>query len=101
MLVDNVVLTSLVSNSLNSIEHIIPVTTPPVIESVVLNGDSAIITWTANPGSAYRLQYKDDFNSPKWIDAGKDIVATGSEAQAVDSIVGTGQRFYRIVLLLP
>jgi hypothetical protein len=101
MLVDNVVLTSLVSNSLNSIEHIIPVTTPPVIESVVLNGDSAIITWTANPGSAYRLQYKDDFNSPKWIDAGKDIVATGSEAKAVDSIVGTGQRFYRIVLLLP
>lgn len=99
MLLDNVVVTSLVSNSLNSIEHIIPTATPPIIQSVVLKGGNAIITWTAIPGSAYRLQYKDDFNSPNWVDSGSDIIAIGPEAKAIDAIASTAQRFYRVLMV--
>jgi hypothetical protein len=99
MLVDNVVVTSLVSNSLNVAEHIISSVSAPTIESVVLKDGFAIITWTANPGSAYRLQFKEDFASPDWKDVKPDLIASGSEAKAVDSIANAPQRFYRIVLL--
>jgi hypothetical protein len=99
MLVDNLVVTSLVNNSLNSIEHIMPPVTAPIIESVVLNDGTAVITWTANPGSVYRLQFKDDFNGPKWLDATPDILATDTEASTTNSIIGAPQRFYRILLL--
>jgi hypothetical protein len=99
MLVDNIVVTSLVNNSLNSIKPVIPLDTVPMIKSVVLQDSAAVITWTANPGSVYRLQFKDDFNDPKWLDAKPDIIATETEASTTDSIAGAPQRFYRILLL--
>jgi hypothetical protein len=99
MFVDNVVVTSLVSNNLNSAEHIVSTVSAPIIESVVLKDGFAIITWIANPGSAYRLQYKDDFASPEWKDVKPDIIAGGSEAKATDSIANGPQRFYRVLLL--
>jgi hypothetical protein len=99
MLVDNIVVTSLVNNSLNSIKPVTPLDSAPIIKSVVLKDNAAVITWTANPGSVYRLQFKDDFNSPKWLDAEPDIIAKDTEASATNSIVGAPQRFYRILLL--
>jgi Bacterial Ig domain/Immunoglobulin domain len=99
MLVDNVVVTSLVNNSLNSIKPVIPLDSAPVIKSVVLKDGVAVITWTANPGSVYRLQFKDDFKSPKWLDAEPDIIATDTEASATNSIVGAPQRIYRVLVL--
>jgi hypothetical protein len=99
MLVDNLVVTSLVNNSLNSIKPLIPPASEPVIKSVALKDGAAVITWTANPGSVYRLQFKDDFNSPKWLDAEPDIIATDTEASATNSIVGAPQRFYRVLVL--
>jgi hypothetical protein len=99
MLVDNLVVTSLVNNSLNSTVPVMPVASAPVIESVVLKDGAAVITWTANPGSAYRVQFKDDFNSTQWLDAAPDIIATDPEASTTNSIVGVPQRFYRVLLL--
>jgi hypothetical protein len=99
MLVDNLVVTSLVNNSLNSTLPVMPIVSAPIIESVVLKDGAAVITWTANPGSTYRLQFKDDFNSPKWLDATPDIVATDTEASTTNSIVGAPQRIYRVLLL--
>jgi hypothetical protein len=99
MLVDNVVMTSLVTNSLNSIKPVIPLASAPIIKSVVLKDGVAVITWTSSPGSVYRLQFKDDFNRPKWLDAKPDIMATDTEASTTDSIVGAPQRFYRILLV--
>ena len=99
MLVDNLVVTSLVNNSLNSTIPVSPIGSAPLIQSVTLNDGAAVITWTANPGNVYRLQFKDDFNTPKWLDAAPDILATDSEASATNSIVGAPQRFYRVLLL--
>ncbi len=99
MLVDNVVVTSLVSNNLNAAEHIISTVSAPVIQSVVLKDGFAVITWTANAGSTYRLQCKDDFAGSDWKDVTPDVIAAGSEAKAVDSIGNAPQRFYRVLLL--
>jgi len=99
MLVDNLVVTSLVNNSLNSAKPINPSASAPIIESVVIKDGAAVITWTANPGSVYRLQSKDNLNSPEWLDAKTDIIATDTEASATDSIVGVPQRFYRVLQL--
>jgi len=99
MLVDNVVVTSLVTNSLNSVLPVVPSAPAPTIESVAIRDGNAVITWSANPGSSYRLQYNDNLRFAKWSDAKPDIIATGIEASATNSIVGTQQRFYRVLLL--
>jgi hypothetical protein len=59
------------------------------------------VTWEAEVGRSYRLQYKDDLGETNWQDVLPDIVASGSTATATDPLAGGVSRFYRVRLSLP
>jgi hypothetical protein len=58
-----------------------------------------LFSWSAVPGSQYRLQFTEDLSAP-WQDVPGNIVATGATAETVytDSS-GSRQHFFRIILL--
>jgi hypothetical protein len=74
-------------------------TPPPLrIESIILDGFSATLSWPAIPGRTYRLQRKPHIDAP-WIDAMGDVTATGATASRTDPLDGASQRFYRVIRL--
>ncbi|HSU55492.1 MAG TPA: immunoglobulin domain-containing protein, partial [Candidatus Dormibacteraeota bacterium] len=102
MYVDNVLVTSTsIGGALAAPLLQIPpiVTAAPVIQSLALSDGQAVITWTANSGSTYRLQFKDSLAAPDWKDVSPDIIASGPSATATNSIDSAPQRFYRILLV--
>ncbi len=71
----------------------------PSIQSVVLKNGTAVITWSAQAGSMYRVQFTEDLGSADWKDVQPDVQATGPTATAIDLLGNDSQRFYRILLL--
>jgi hypothetical protein len=59
---------------------------------------SILITWTAVPGLAYQVQYKDDLAAPDWNNLGNAITATTSQMSTSASVGEASQRFYRITV---
>ena len=51
------------------------------------------------PGRTYTVQYKEQLTAPTWTTLGTDITASGPEIAVTDTIVGSGQRFYRVMLV--
>ena len=56
-----------------------------------------MVTWSAIPGTAYRVQFKADLNDTNWTDLAPDVTATDPTASITDS-PGATQRFYRILV---
>ena len=83
--------------------NLIPSNRPPEIQivstSVNVEGN-LVITWTGERGRTYRVQYKDDLNSPVWIDLA-DVPVNDPLGSTTDVIAAASQRFYRIQLLNP
>jgi Lamin Tail Domain/CotH kinase protein/Carbohydrate binding domain/Immunoglobulin domain len=76
-----------------------PLLAPPEVE---LGTGSATLSWTAEPGATYRLQYKDKLGDPEWMDVPGDVVAAGPTASKTDTTIpSVGQRFYRIMRVSP
>jgi hypothetical protein len=58
------------------------------------------LTWTAQAGLAYQLQYKTSLSSGSWLNSGAVIEATkGTVVTATDPASGDASRFYRVQLL--
>ncbi len=77
--------------------NFIPVIAPPVL-SVTLGLNNAVtLLWSAQAGTSYRVQYKDDLNAPDWSNLGNAVIASEATASLIDAGTG-GQRFYRVVL---
>jgi hypothetical protein len=57
------------------------------------------IIWSAVPGRNYRVQYKESTSDPLWSDLPGDVAATETTGVKEDATVGTGQRYYRVVLV--
>jgi hypothetical protein len=55
------------------------------------------LVWPAQPGTSYRVQFKDDLGDPVWQDLFGSISVVGDHAYASDLLPGNGKRFYRIV----
>ena len=68
------------------------------IESFLLTNNQITITWNAIPGVTYRLQYQDSLNDGPWNSLTPDVTSVGTTASKTDS-VGTGQRFYRVLVV--
>jgi len=101
MNVDNIVVTSIPNGAAPAVVLAPGIVVPdaPTIQSVnVVNGVAAI-TWTASPGSTYRLQSTTDLNLSDWQDASDDILATDSVVSATNEIGDAPKRFYRVVLV--
>jgi hypothetical protein len=71
----------------------------PELQFVSASSETAMLTWSAIPGTNYRVQYKNDLADPAWETLGPDVTASDSLASAMDSdLGGIPQRFYRIVV---
>jgi hypothetical protein len=83
--------------------NVVPFTPPADIEilSAAFNGSGHfVITWSAEVGINYRIQFKDTLDAPAWQNL-SNVEATASTATVTDTLPGTGQRFYRIQRLSP
>ncbi|HWQ90291.1 MAG TPA: Ig-like domain-containing protein, partial [Clostridia bacterium] len=69
---------------------------PPIIQRLFISNDVAHITWTANPGSSYTLQFKSNLLDTTWTDILPQILATNDTASATNSLDASSQRLYRI-----
>jgi hypothetical protein len=66
---------------------------------VVLNKGAAVITWSAIPGTAYRVQFNEVLTEGTWQDLQPVVVANGPTANAIDYLGNNPQRFYRVLVL--
>jgi hypothetical protein len=71
---------------------------PPLIVSISLTNDVAVITWTSIPGGRYTVQYKETPFDAEWIPHAPDVVATDVTATATVAGDGAMQRYFRVVL---
>ena len=55
------------------------------------------LVWPAQPGTSYRVQFKDDLGDPAWQDLVGTVSVVGDHGYASDLLPGNGKRFYRIV----
>jgi hypothetical protein len=70
---------------------------PLRIAGISFTATTVTLTWSAIPGRAYRVEYKDELSVPTWsllIDA---VEATGNTASVNDNLSPFGHRFYRIL----
>jgi|GEM_PF-3197849 len=74
---------------------VITVLDRPVIRSVVCSGDLIVITWSAIPGTVYRLQYKTNLTEVGWQTVG-DVIAYGPTAFKADTLDRGTTKFYRV-----
>jgi hypothetical protein len=75
--------------------------TPEVqIVGAALAGNIVVVTWRAEAGSIYRVQFKADLGVTGWTDL-KEVNAVGQVESIADPIGNTQQRFYRIERLAP
>ena len=51
------------------------VASPPVIKSLSISNDVALLTWTTVSGRSYRMQYKADLTDSNWTGIAPDIKA--------------------------
>jgi hypothetical protein len=62
--------------------------------SLTLEGPA--ITWPAQPGETYHVQFKNSLSDANWLEVSGVITFTGEQAQLTDLAPSNGQRFYRI-----
>jgi hypothetical protein len=71
----------------------------PIFQNVTLTTGLIQLTWSAPPGLTYQMQYATDLNPIAWNNLGNPITPTNGTVTASDTITGSLQRFYRIVVL--
>ena len=59
------------------------------------------LTWTASPGAAYRVQFKNDLSDPAWQDVNGLLTLVGMHGSITDFTPAASQRFYRLVVENP
>ena len=79
---------------------LVQLTRRPFIGSLSLTGSVAILSWRAEPGRTYRVQFKPDLRNVDWQPLDPLVLATNSEASFQDDSAGNDrQRFYRVLQL--
>lgn len=68
---------------------------PLVIHASALSKDQLLLSWEAEPGRSYAIEYKDQLETPDWQFLGRAAAASREVEQAVP-LDGRNQRFYRI-----
>lgn len=67
----------------------------PFISGVIATNGIVSFRFSTTPGHTYRVEFKDDFNSPVWAPLGNDQTAA-STSISVTTTNGTPQRFYHV-----
>jgi hypothetical protein len=71
----------------------------PEFQTATLSNGTLSLTWSAEAGGMYQLQYNSNLSSSNWINLGSLFTATGATLNTTDSVTNGPQRFYRVVLL--
>jgi hypothetical protein len=72
----------------------------PVLAAPTLTDGELALSWSAIPGTSYRLQFAPDVAAGMWTNLAGDVTASGTNATKVDSIgPDTTDRFYRVQVL--
>ncbi len=72
----------------------------PEFLAVTLTNGTLSLTWNAEQGAVYQLQYVSDLSLGNWTDLGSPFAATGATVTTTTGPITTApQRFYRLVLL--
>ncbi|SPE57224.1 hypothetical protein SBV1_270023 [Verrucomicrobia bacterium] len=73
----------------------------PAFQAVGKSGNLIMLSWSAQAGLSYQLQYATDLGSPDWTNLGSGITATNTTITLSDPILpgGNDRRFYRVILL--
>ena len=66
--------------------------------AISIDASVVTLTWTALPGRAYRVEFKDTLDAPDWTQLGSSVVASASTASTADPTATGTQRFYRVLL---
>ena len=80
-----------------------PVSTPPPaprLDSALVEADQLTLTWTAQPGAAYRLQCRTNLAEATWQDVEGSVIANDAVASKALP-TSTGTVFYRVLGLTP
>lgn len=75
------------------------ITIAPAFKTLTLTNHILNLTWSAEAGSKYQLQYNSDLSPGNWINLGSPLTATGATLSATDPLANNPRRFYRVVLL--
>jgi hypothetical protein len=76
----------------------VTVATPPHTTITQGGNGQFSLSFDSIPGKTYRVEYKNSLNDAQWLVL-KTQVATSSTLTVVDDLGGSGQRFYRVVLV--
>ena len=71
---------------------------PPAFQSAVNANGSYNLTWSAQYGPAYQLQYKTNLLTGSWLNLGNPLTLTNGAITATDIAPSDPRRFYRIIL---
>ena len=74
---------------------------PIAIEAVPLSPSRPAIriTWPTELGGEYLVQFKNDLNTPGWVNTGFAVVGTSAHSTIDIVVVESEQRFFRILRL--
>ncbi|PYI89890.1 MAG: hypothetical protein DME26_00045 [Verrucomicrobia bacterium] len=70
---------------------------PALTAAVSRDVSSIMFTWTAIPGKACKIQFRDDLTRGDWQDSGESVPATANTMSKSIPIDSARQRFYRVV----
>jgi hypothetical protein len=79
---------------INEMPPVIPA--QPVILSLQVTNENAVITWSSVVGSVYGLQYKSSVADSAWTDVLPTISAMAGTTTMTNFVGGSSQRFYRV-----
>jgi hypothetical protein len=71
----------------------------PVLETIAISGNTAMVTWSAIAGTTYRVQSKTNLADAGWVDLVPDVTATGATASTTDSAGTNDARLYRVFVV--
>jgi uncharacterized repeat protein (TIGR03803 family) len=71
----------------------------PVFQTATLANRTLSLTWSAEPGGVYQLQFNSDLSSGNWTNLGGPATAIAATLSSTDTVTNGPQRFYRVVLL--
>ncbi len=69
----------------------------PVLQSPTFNAGAVNITWSADAGATYQLQYNSD-GSTHWTNLGPSATASGPSMNFLDAATNAQARFYRVLV---
>jgi subtilase family serine protease len=71
----------------------------PMFQSAAKSGNTVTLTWTAQTGATYQLQYKTNVTATNWVNLGSPTNATSGKVSFPDTIGPDSLRFYRVALM--